>query len=171
MFLPFLEVDIRQQAVDEMMQRIKKGVQLRPVNHSPRRAKRQVLLSPFESTWCPDMGLGGFSLNQKHIQLYRKGAGTSIHTCPPDPQSSVQCHADHRSWLACPAWMCSSAPQCKNYNIPSCTFHFTAPSPQKLFDGLMHTDVQRSSLLVLQLWLFPGCPCPVCQTRLTVLCS
>lgn len=70
MFLPFLEVDIRQQAVDEMMQRIKKGVQLRPVNHSPRRAKRQVLLSPFESTWCPDMGLGGFSLNQKHIQLY-----------------------------------------------------------------------------------------------------
>ncbi|KAG7229854.1 hypothetical protein INR49_012404, partial [Caranx melampygus] len=33
------EVDIRQQAVDEMMQRIKKGVQLRPVSQSPNRAR------------------------------------------------------------------------------------------------------------------------------------
>uniref|UniRef100_A0A3Q3GSX9 Shootin-1 n=1 Tax=Labrus bergylta TaxID=56723 RepID=A0A3Q3GSX9_9LABR len=37
-------VDVRQQAVDEMMQRIKKGVQLRPVTHSPTRTRtrRQV---------------------------------------------------------------------------------------------------------------------------------
>uniref|UniRef100_A0A8C7Y9Z9 Shootin-1 n=1 Tax=Oryzias sinensis TaxID=183150 RepID=A0A8C7Y9Z9_9TELE len=37
-------LDIRQQAVDEMMQRIKKGVQLRPVRQSPCRARRQVLV-------------------------------------------------------------------------------------------------------------------------------
>uniref|UniRef100_A0A3Q0T565 Shootin-1 n=1 Tax=Amphilophus citrinellus TaxID=61819 RepID=A0A3Q0T565_AMPCI len=36
------EVDVRQQAVEEMMQRIKKGVQLRPVSQSPNRARRQV---------------------------------------------------------------------------------------------------------------------------------
>lgn len=39
------KVDVRQQAVDEMMQRIKKGVQLRPVNQSSSRAKR-----PLEKT-------------------------------------------------------------------------------------------------------------------------
>uniref|UniRef100_A0A8D0A484 Shootin-1 n=1 Tax=Sander lucioperca TaxID=283035 RepID=A0A8D0A484_SANLU len=36
------EVDIRQQAVEEMMHRIKKGVQLRPVSQSPNRTRRQV---------------------------------------------------------------------------------------------------------------------------------
>uniref|UniRef100_A0A3B4VIE4 Shootin-1 n=1 Tax=Seriola dumerili TaxID=41447 RepID=A0A3B4VIE4_SERDU len=35
------EMDVRQQAVDEMMQRIKKGIQLRPLNQSPNRARRQ----------------------------------------------------------------------------------------------------------------------------------
>uniref|UniRef100_A0A8C6ST30 Shootin-1 n=1 Tax=Neogobius melanostomus TaxID=47308 RepID=A0A8C6ST30_9GOBI len=35
-------VDVRQQAVDEMMQRIKRGVQLRPVNQSASRSRRQV---------------------------------------------------------------------------------------------------------------------------------
>uniref|UniRef100_A0A3P9K357 Shootin-1 n=1 Tax=Oryzias latipes TaxID=8090 RepID=A0A3P9K357_ORYLA len=43
------EVDIRQQAVDEMMQRIKKGVQLRPVRQSPRRARRQMEKLPSNS--------------------------------------------------------------------------------------------------------------------------
>ncbi|TKS85149.1 Shootin-1 [Collichthys lucidus] len=35
------EVDIKQQAVEEMMQRIKKGVQLRPVRQFPNRTRRQ----------------------------------------------------------------------------------------------------------------------------------
>lgn len=35
-------VDVRQQAVDEMMQRIKKGIQLRPVSQSPNRTRTQV---------------------------------------------------------------------------------------------------------------------------------
>ncbi|KAM7408093.1 hypothetical protein PAMA_001986 [Pampus argenteus] len=43
------EVDIRQQAVDEMMQRIKKGVQLRPVNQSPNRQRRQMERLPSNS--------------------------------------------------------------------------------------------------------------------------
>ncbi|XP_029926552.1 shootin-1 [Myripristis murdjan] len=34
------EVDIKQQAVDEMMQRIKRGVQLRPVSQTPHRRRR-----------------------------------------------------------------------------------------------------------------------------------
>ncbi|XP_037543888.1 shootin-1 [Nematolebias whitei] len=36
------EVDVRQQAVEEMMQRIKKGVQLRPVSQSPNRTRKQM---------------------------------------------------------------------------------------------------------------------------------
>lgn len=36
------EVDIRQQAVVEMMERIKRGVQLRSVSQSPNRTRRQV---------------------------------------------------------------------------------------------------------------------------------
>ena len=35
----FPEKDIRQQAVDEMMQRIKKGVNLKPVRQTPNRAR------------------------------------------------------------------------------------------------------------------------------------
>uniref|UniRef100_A0A3Q3J8N5 Shootin-1 n=1 Tax=Monopterus albus TaxID=43700 RepID=A0A3Q3J8N5_MONAL len=37
---PGIHVDIRQQAVEEMMQRIKKGVQLRPVSQSPDRTRK-----------------------------------------------------------------------------------------------------------------------------------
>uniref|UniRef100_A0A673W8W5 Shootin-1 n=1 Tax=Salmo trutta TaxID=8032 RepID=A0A673W8W5_SALTR len=36
---PTLEMDIRQQAVDEMMQRIKRGVNLRPVGQAPNKTK------------------------------------------------------------------------------------------------------------------------------------
>ncbi|XP_044070140.1 shootin-1 isoform X2 [Siniperca chuatsi] len=43
------EVDIRQQAVGEMMQRIKKGVQLRPVSQSPNRTRRQMERLPSNS--------------------------------------------------------------------------------------------------------------------------
>ncbi|XP_013858302.1 shootin-1 [Austrofundulus limnaeus] len=43
------EVDVRQQAVDEMMQRIKKGVQLRPVNQSPNRTRRKMERLPSNS--------------------------------------------------------------------------------------------------------------------------
>ncbi|XP_026212136.1 shootin-1 [Anabas testudineus] len=43
------DVDIRQQAVDEMMQRIKKGIQLRPVNHSLNRTRRQMQRLPSNS--------------------------------------------------------------------------------------------------------------------------
>ncbi|KAM4614631.1 shootin-1 isoform 2-T2 [Polymixia lowei] len=39
------EVDVRQQAVDEMMQRIKKGVHLRPVSQSPNRSRRMERLA------------------------------------------------------------------------------------------------------------------------------
>lgn len=46
LFIYFLsawpDVDVRQQAVDEMMQRIKKGIQLRPVSQSANRTRRQV---------------------------------------------------------------------------------------------------------------------------------
>ncbi|XP_032397902.1 shootin-1 isoform X1 [Etheostoma spectabile] len=42
-------VDIRQQAVEEMMHRIKKGVQLRPVSQSPNRARRQMERPPSNS--------------------------------------------------------------------------------------------------------------------------
>ncbi|KAI9525124.1 hypothetical protein NQZ68_012638 [Dissostichus eleginoides] len=35
------EVDVRQQAVEEMMHRIKRGVQLRPVSQSPNRSRKQ----------------------------------------------------------------------------------------------------------------------------------
>ncbi|XP_070771942.1 shootin-1 isoform X2 [Enoplosus armatus] len=42
-------VDIRQQAVGEMMQRIKKGVQLRPVSQSPNRTRRQMERLPSNS--------------------------------------------------------------------------------------------------------------------------
>ncbi|XP_054455586.1 shootin-1 isoform X2 [Anoplopoma fimbria] len=41
--------DIRQQAVEEMMHRIKKGVQLRPVNQSPNRARRRMERLPSNS--------------------------------------------------------------------------------------------------------------------------
>ncbi|KAM6998099.1 LOW QUALITY PROTEIN: shootin-1 [Tautogolabrus adspersus] len=46
-------VDVRQQAVDEMMQRIKKGVQLRPVTHSPTRTRprRQMERLPSNSAY------------------------------------------------------------------------------------------------------------------------
>ncbi|XP_030581116.1 shootin-1 [Archocentrus centrarchus] len=43
------EVDVRQQAVEEMMQRIKKGVQLRPVSQSSNRARRQMERLPSNS--------------------------------------------------------------------------------------------------------------------------
>ncbi|XP_039477453.1 shootin-1 isoform X3 [Oreochromis aureus] len=43
------EVDVRQQAVEEMMQRIKKGVQLRPVNQSPNRTRKQMEKLPSNS--------------------------------------------------------------------------------------------------------------------------
>ncbi|XP_042358591.1 shootin-1 isoform X2 [Plectropomus leopardus] len=43
------EVDIRQQAVEEMMHRIKKGVQLRPVSQSPNRTRRQIARLPSNS--------------------------------------------------------------------------------------------------------------------------
>ncbi|XP_017277134.1 shootin-1 [Kryptolebias marmoratus] len=43
------EVDIRQLAVEEMMQRIKKGVQLRPVNQSPNRPRRKMERLPSNS--------------------------------------------------------------------------------------------------------------------------
>ncbi|XP_078129689.1 LOW QUALITY PROTEIN: shootin-1 [Sander vitreus] len=43
------EVDIRQQAVEEMMHRIKKGVQLRPVSQSPNRTRRQMERLPSNS--------------------------------------------------------------------------------------------------------------------------
>lgn len=36
-------MDVRQQAVDEMMQRIKKGVQLRPVTQTSKGTRKQVL--------------------------------------------------------------------------------------------------------------------------------
>ncbi|KAK2832675.1 hypothetical protein Q5P01_016564 [Channa striata] len=42
-------VDIRQQAVEEMMQRIKKGIQLRPVGQSPNGARRQLQRLPSNS--------------------------------------------------------------------------------------------------------------------------
>ncbi|XP_034408440.1 shootin-1-like [Cyclopterus lumpus] len=41
--------DVRQQAVDEMMHRIKKGVQLRPVGQSPSRTRRQMERLPSNS--------------------------------------------------------------------------------------------------------------------------
>lgn len=41
--LVFQDVDVRQQAVEEMMHRIKRGVQLRPVSQSPNRSRKQVL--------------------------------------------------------------------------------------------------------------------------------
>ncbi|XP_013769879.1 shootin-1 [Pundamilia nyererei] len=43
------EVDVRQQAVEEMMQRIKKGVQLRPVNQSPNSSRKQMEKLPSNS--------------------------------------------------------------------------------------------------------------------------
>ncbi|XP_040906080.1 shootin-1 [Toxotes jaculatrix] len=43
------ELDVRQQAVDEMMQRIKRGVQLRPVGQSPDRTRRQMQRLPSNS--------------------------------------------------------------------------------------------------------------------------
>ncbi|XP_026164952.1 shootin-1 isoform X2 [Mastacembelus armatus] len=43
------EVNIRQQAVDEMMQRIKKGIQLRPVNQSPNTSRKQMERLPSNS--------------------------------------------------------------------------------------------------------------------------
>ncbi|XP_035770871.1 shootin-1 [Neolamprologus brichardi] len=43
------EVDVRQQAVEEMMQRIKKGVQLRPVNQSPSSTRKQAEKLPSNS--------------------------------------------------------------------------------------------------------------------------
>ncbi|KAM6916545.1 shootin-1 [Xenentodon cancila] len=43
------EVDVRHQAVEEMMQRIKKGIQLRPVNQSPLRTRRQMERLPSNS--------------------------------------------------------------------------------------------------------------------------
>ncbi|XP_028459794.1 shootin-1 isoform X2 [Perca flavescens] len=43
------EVDIRQQAVEEMMHRIKRGVQLRPVSQSPNRTRRQMERLPSNS--------------------------------------------------------------------------------------------------------------------------
>ncbi|XP_042074646.1 shootin-1 isoform X1 [Haplochromis burtoni] len=43
------EVDVRQQAVEEMMQRIKKGVQLRPVNQSPNSGRKQMEKLPSNS--------------------------------------------------------------------------------------------------------------------------
>ncbi|XP_039889795.1 shootin-1 isoform X2 [Simochromis diagramma] len=42
-------VDVRQQAVEEMMQRIKKGVQLRPVNQSPNSSRKQMEKLPSNS--------------------------------------------------------------------------------------------------------------------------
>ncbi|XP_041645979.1 shootin-1 [Cheilinus undulatus] len=45
------EVDVRQQAVDEMMQRIKKGVRLRPVGQSPTRTRRQMERLPSNSAY------------------------------------------------------------------------------------------------------------------------
>ncbi|XP_051279915.1 shootin-1 isoform X2 [Dicentrarchus labrax] len=45
------EVDIKQQAVEEMMQRIKKGVQLRPVSQSPNRTRRQMERLPSNSAY------------------------------------------------------------------------------------------------------------------------
>ncbi|KAM9345084.1 shootin-1 [Symphorus nematophorus] len=45
------EVDIKQQAVDEMMQRIKRGVQLRPVSQSPNRNRRQMERLPSNSAY------------------------------------------------------------------------------------------------------------------------
>ncbi|XP_010782386.1 shootin-1-like [Notothenia coriiceps] len=35
------DVDVRQQAVEEMMHRIKRGIQLRPVSQSPNRGRKQ----------------------------------------------------------------------------------------------------------------------------------
>ncbi|XP_072247686.1 shootin-1 [Leuresthes tenuis] len=43
------EANVRQQAVEEMMQRIKKGVKLRPVNQSPVRTRRQMERLPSKS--------------------------------------------------------------------------------------------------------------------------
>ncbi|XP_059179896.1 shootin-1 [Centropristis striata] len=43
------EVDIKQQAVEEMMHRIKKGVQLRPVGQSPNRTRRKMERLPSNS--------------------------------------------------------------------------------------------------------------------------
>ncbi|XP_029306027.1 shootin-1 [Cottoperca gobio] len=43
------EVDIRHQAVEEMMHRIKKGVQLRPVRQTPNRTRRQMERLPSNS--------------------------------------------------------------------------------------------------------------------------
>lgn len=45
------EPDIRQQAVDEMMQRIKKGIQLRPVQQGSRSSK-QPKVPPTRSSWA-----------------------------------------------------------------------------------------------------------------------
>ncbi|XP_019943879.2 shootin-1 [Paralichthys olivaceus] len=44
-----VDTDVRQQAVDEMMQRIKKGVQLRPVGQSANRTRRQMQRLPSNS--------------------------------------------------------------------------------------------------------------------------
>ncbi|KAK5853521.1 hypothetical protein PBY51_014666 [Eleginops maclovinus] len=43
------EVDVRQQAVEEMMHRIKRGVQLRPVSQSPNRSRKQKERPPSNS--------------------------------------------------------------------------------------------------------------------------
>ncbi|XP_039995588.1 shootin-1 [Xiphias gladius] len=43
------DVDVRQQAVEEMMERIKKGIQLRPVRQSPNRIRRQMQRLPSNS--------------------------------------------------------------------------------------------------------------------------
>uniref|UniRef100_UPI0037E72897 shootin-1 n=1 Tax=Semicossyphus pulcher TaxID=241346 RepID=UPI0037E72897 len=45
------DVDVRQQAVDEMMQRIKRGVQLRPVSQSPTRTRRRMERLPSNSAY------------------------------------------------------------------------------------------------------------------------
>nr|XP_020463187.1 shootin-1-like [Monopterus albus] len=58
---PVPQVDIRQQAVEEMMQRIKKGVQLRPVSQSPDRTRKQMERLPSNSAIQELKGIMNFT--------------------------------------------------------------------------------------------------------------
>ncbi|XP_016400668.1 LOW QUALITY PROTEIN: shootin-1-like [Sinocyclocheilus rhinocerous] len=75
------EKDIRQQAVDEMMQRIKKGVQLRRVSQRTNRARP----GPKEGTNSAIQDLQGILNSVK-----RPGPSSSLGTCPPSPSQKSE---------------------------------------------------------------------------------
>ncbi|XP_043119400.1 shootin-1-like [Puntigrus tetrazona] len=75
------EKDIRQQAVDEMMQRIKKGVQLRRVSQKTNRARP----GPKEGTNCAILELQGILNSVK-----RPGPSSSPETHPPSPSQKSE---------------------------------------------------------------------------------